>query len=464
MHTKRFRNLSLDLCEDAVRECFEGKWKRRDVLAFTEKYAGIQRHEILLEYLTHDRAIRDEAIHAVGLYLWEVLEDLTATGHEPEDLVPVKIRQRPDGMTGKVRDIALLCILHQLIGHAAKLMLEPLFDARLLPTQHASIPGHGQTKLKDQTRRLLLADLGIRYYRKTDVVHAYASLQYSVVIGLVRKECPKAGELIAILEYLGKLAPDGHLIIGGYLDAWLFNFAMSYAIRFVYTLGVTRRGKFIRHIIRVETFMDDFSLMSASVKGIERASAALEIWMRENLQLDLKYTTGIVKLLSIEEEKDRKTKETPAARGVPVIDMAGFKIARTHTMIRSRVFLRARRQFLRGYAELQQTGTLRQVRAQKIISYNSYIEQTNSQKLRDKYHIAELMAVATTVRGFYSRLQQKHEQEALYDLQKRRGRPVPGEGEAGAAAGQNDRPDDGQREALRDGSRGGSGQPDYVPF
>ena len=463
MHTKRFKPLSLDLCEEAVRECFEGKWKRRDVLAFVEKYAGIQRHEILLEYLTHDRTIREEAIHAIGLYLWDVLEDLVA-GHEPDDIVPVKIRQRPDGMTGKVRDIALLCILHQLIGHAAKLMMEPLLKARLLPTQHASIPGHGQTKLKDQTRRLLLADLGIRYFRKTDVVHAYASLQYSVIVGLVRKGCPKAHELIAVLEYLGRLAPDGHLIIGGYLDAWLFNYAMSYAIRYLYTLGETRRGKFTRYIIRVETFMDDFSLLSASIKGIKRASTAMESWMRENLQLDIKYTTGIEKFLSVEEEKRRRTLDKPAARGVPVLDMAGFKIARTHTMIRGRVFLKARRQFLRGYEELKKTGTIRDVRAQKIISYNSYVKQTNSHGVKEKYHIEELMEVAAKVRGFHSWLHFKNEQEALYDLQKRRGRPDTGESSVGETAGQNHRQDDGQRYTLRNGNTGRPAEPDYVPF
>lgn len=53
-------------------------------------------------------------------------------------------------VVGKIRDIALLCIMHQLIGHITKLMMKPLIQARLLPTQHASIPGHGQTMLKDQ--------------------------------------------------------------------------------------------------------------------------------------------------------------------------------------------------------------------------------------------------------------------------------------------------------------------------
>lgn len=426
----------MDLCEDAARKCFENKWKRRDVLAFIEKYAGISRDEILLEYLTQDRSVREEAIHSVGLYLWDVLSDLTE-GREPEDIEPVLVRQRPDGMTGKVRDIALLCILHQLIGHAAKLMMEPLLSARLLPTQHASIPGHGQTKLKDQTRALLLADNGIRYFQKTDVVHAYASLKYSTVIDLIRRERPKARELLTILDYLGKLAPGGHLIIGGYIDAWLFNYAMSYALRYVYTLGEIRRGKFTRYIVSAETFMDDFCLFSASIKGLKRSTAALDKWMRINLRLKLKYTTGIRELLPISEEKRRRDLLTPSARGVPAVDMAGFKIARTHTLIRGRVFIKARRQFLRAYAELKSTGTLRDIRAQKIISYHSYLKQTNSRKVREAYHVKELLEVATAVRGFHSYIQSKKEKEALYDLQKRRGRPDTREGALRKAARQN---------------------------
>ena len=62
--------------------------------------------------------------------------------------------------------------------------------------------------------------------RKTDVVNAYASLKYDVCIELVMMEIPKARYAIGLLKYLKSVAPGGHLIIGVYLDAWLFNFAM----------------------------------------------------------------------------------------------------------------------------------------------------------------------------------------------------------------------------------------------
>lgn len=420
-HTKRYKRLNQKLCEQAVKECFKGKWRRNDILTFIEKYAGIPRDDIRIDDLSGTRKYKDEAIKAIGLTMLGIAEDLVDYGIEPDDMEPVVIRQRPDGMTGKIRDIALLCIMHQLLGHITKLILEPLIQARLLPTQHASIPGHGQTMLKDQMRRYLLKEsLRIEYIRKTDVVHAYASLQYAVCIRLVKTEIPKAKYAIRLLEYLETIAPDGHLIIGGYLDAWLFNFTMSYAIRYLYTLGSTRRGKKILYVIRCGTFMDDFAIGSGSVKGEQRATKALDKWLRKNQQLQIKETTGIIKMLPIEEEKRRRNLPKPGQRGVPMLDMAGYRISRTHVTIRRRVFKRARRQLLRGYRELQRDGTLRKERAQKLVSYNSYIEQSDSFRLREKYHTDELLSVAYQVNGFYGKLEHQKRKEELNDLLKRR--------------------------------------------
>lgn len=195
-HKKRYKKLSRQLCEQAVVECFKGKWRRNDVLTFIEKYAGIPRDDIKIDDLSGSWKYKNEAVEAIGLAMLGIVEDLVDHGIEPDDMEPVTIRQRPDGMTGKIRDIALLCIMHQLIGHITKLMIEPLIQARLLPTQHASIPGHGQTMLKDQMLRYFLKEsLGIEYVRKTDVVHAYASLQYDVCIDLVMMEIPKASQV-----------------------------------------------------------------------------------------------------------------------------------------------------------------------------------------------------------------------------------------------------------------------------
>lgn len=434
-HTKRYKKLNQELCKEAIKECFKNKWLRNDILTHIEKYSGIPRIDIEIDTLQGTWEVRNEALDAMSLALLGMAEDLVEQGIEPDDMEPVTIRQRPDGMTGKVRDIALLCVTHQLLGHLAKKMIEPLLNARLLPTQHASIPGHGQTRLKDQMHRFFLREsIGITYVQKTDVVHAYESTQYSVPIELIRKEIPGARYALGILDYLATVAPGGHLIIGGYLDAWLFNFSMSYAIRYLYTLGTTRRGKKVPYVIRCGTFMDDFCITSASIKGEQRAVKMLSTWLEKNQGLRIKKTTGIIKLLPIEEEQRRRQLPKPSQRGVPMLDMAGYRISRSHVTIRRRVFKRTRRQLLRASRELKRDGTLHRQRAQKLVSYNSYIEQSNSENLQEKYNLSELMTVAHRVNGFYGRLAHKRRMEELHVLRERRRREQAGKGYTGSSS------------------------------
>lgn len=451
-HTKRCNKLSIKLCEQAVKTCFDGKWRRNDVLSFVEKYAGIPRDEIKLEELTGERTARNEAVRSCALALFETLTEIIE-GEGPDSVEPVIVRPRPDGMTGKIRDIALLSIMHQLIGHAAKLMLDPLFKAKILPTQHASLPGHGQTRLKNQTHKYFLKEsLRVKYVVKTDVVHAYESTTYEVVIGFIKRDLPKAHDLHAILGYLGRIAPGGHLIIGGYLDAWLFNYLMSYATRFVYEQASVRRGKKIRHIVRCVTFMDDFAYLSKSIKGLKGSTRNLDKWMQRELNLRLKWTSGIIKLLPIEEETRRRAiPHGKARRGCPVLDMAGFGICRTHIMIRPRVFLRARRQFLRAWNELQRTGTLRRVRAEKLISYNSHVSQSDSIYMIEKYHTTELVEVARCVSSFHQREDMRKRREELYDLQRRRSKGETAEGFDRVFTGKDGSAVDGQCENIHVG-------------
>ena len=457
MPKQRFRRFDHQLYCEAVQEAFKnGKWYRNDVLSFIEKYAGIPRAEIRITYLTGDAGPKIEAVESIALYLEDVVDGILR-GEEPEDMVPVKVRQRRDGMTGKVRDIALLCILHQLLGHVAKLALDPLLHARITHTQHASIPERGQTSLKKQVHKYLRKEsLGIRYAEKTDVTHAYATTMYAVLTDLIRKEIPKAKDLLCLLEYLGKIAPGGHLIIGGYIDAWLFNFAMSYAIRFTGTVGQTRRGRFTPFVIRCVAFMDDFLLLGRSAKGLKRATKALDKWMQENLHLSIRVSTGIIRILPVKEEKARRSLEEKAKRGCPVVDMAGFKICRTHIMIRRRVFIRARREFIRAAKELRDTGTLRRSRAFAAISYYSFVAQTDSVLFARKYHVEELVQAAAKIVGFYTRLKDRQRKEILYALQKRRAAYGAGEGTSGEAPRVHTGEAPGQCQAGGEGRFGGN--------
>ena len=75
--------------EKAVLECFQGRWKRNDVLCFIEKYAGIPRHELFIEELEtiEDKdgngihgTVKLEAVQSCGLVLEEAIDNILS-GH-----------------------------------------------------------------------------------------------------------------------------------------------------------------------------------------------------------------------------------------------------------------------------------------------------------------------------------------------------------------------------------------------
>lgn len=401
MRTNRYRPLTLKLCEWAAIEYLQHKWSRHDTLDFIEKVVGIPRDEMELAVTSDCRTyLVGEAIEGIGLFLYEIATELIENGKEPDDFMePVTVSKRKDGATGKERDIATLCITHQLLEHLCKVMLEPLFNARILQVQHASIPGRGQVQMKSQIHTYLASGkLDTDVQAKADTVHAYENTKYDLCLMLVKKEAPRAHDAIILLEYLGTLAPGGHLIIGGYLDAWLFNFVASYALRFMIRSGRTRRGKFISDITRVSAYMDDFVILAKTKSGIERCMRATQKYMRETLGLEI--------VLKVEPTSTQH-----------LVDAAGYQIGKDVVIIRKTIWKRIRRVLLRAYEQLKRTGTLRIKVARKIISYNGYFHQTNSQKLQKEYHTAELMRMARRVVRFHAYLHRKRRKERNNALQ-----------------------------------------------
>lgn len=376
---------------------------RTDVLRFVEKYSGIPRYEIFADTLNQSVIYKMEATDAIAYFVDQMIEDLM-DGNEIEDIDPVIIKSRPDGMTHKMRDIASLSIAHQLLGHVVKLGLDPLLHARILPTQHASIPGRGQTKLKNQIGWYLRrTKYNINYATKTDVVHAYASVMYDDVIKVVKQEIPRGKWIIKGLEYLRDLAPGGHLIIGGYIDAWLFNLMMSYAIRDLMGQGSYRRGKFHPYVSVVVTYMDDFCILTETLTGARKAITALSKWFHNNMKLKIKQTSSILELYSMEDERRARHMPRPGYRGCPAVDMGGFEIHRTYTTIRPRVFKRIARCYSRAWTELQNTGTIQRQRAANLVSRYGYVKQTTSKHLQWKYHVIEILKMAKCIVAHWSR-------------------------------------------------------------
>lgn len=417
---QRYENISHDLAWRAADACFDRKWNRRDVLAFAEKNSGVSRRELYAEQLTNSVNKRLEATDAVAYYVEEMIETILS-GEEVEDMEEVTVRERPDGMTGKIRSIANLCLSHQLLGHVAALALMPLFRARILPTQHASIPRRGQTRLKWQVQRFLLQKrLGIRCYVKTDVRGAYGNTMYADIIAAIEREIPSATWIIKLLRYLERYAPDGHLIIGGYLDAWLFNFAMSYALRATLAAGRWRRGVHHRYVECIVSYMDDFVLLARSKTGLRAALRFLGEWLWNRYRLAIKQTSCIQRLCSVTEERDRRHRARPSQRGCPSIDMGGYLIHRTYITMRPRVCKRVIRDYVRARRDAARTGTVRTKRANSVRSRYGSIKQTDAAYFRRKYEVNRIMLTVRAVSSNASALQSRRRKEWLVQYVLRR--------------------------------------------
>lgn len=394
MKTKRYLSLNHEMCERAVLEAFDKKWFRRDYLATVEKYGGVSRAQLSSAARVNDWNPRLEAVNGIALEMEQRIEDLLDGETDDLDLDPVSVFYRIDGISMKRRELSNCCPMHQAFGHLAVLGLRPLLQAKLLPYQFASIPGKGQIALKRQVERWLRRkSLGIQYAIKLDVQGAYAHTKQELVMKILQKEIPGATWLLAVVRCLLAMAPGEGLLIGGYLEAWLFNLVASYMLVKVMSYAKIRRGASTRFVIRSGSYMDDFVLFGRRWADIQSAARKLTKWALTELGLTIKNEWVRVDFLSAAEEHQRRHL-TGAAKGCPGLDMAGYVMHRTYTTIRPRIFLRARRQYIRAKADVTRQGYVPVWRSYKLISYNGYFDWTKSRAITEALNQKKLFTAA----------------------------------------------------------------------
>lgn len=336
-----------------------------------------------------------EIVNGIALEMEQRIEDLLNGTAEDLDLDPVHTFYRIDGISMKKRELSDCCPMHQCFGHLAVLGLKPLLRAKLLPYQFASIPEKGQTALKNQVERWLRRPgLGIRYGLKLDVKSAYKNTKHSVVMGILRHEIPRAYWILAIVACLLKMAPNGGLLIGGYLEAWLFNLVASYLLRQLLGYVRIRRNRAFALVKRCCSYMDDLGLFGRRWADLVVAARAITKWAKRVYGLVIKGLWIRVDFLTAEEERARRHLHG-AARGCPGFDMAGFRIHRTYTTVRRAIYKRIRRQHIRASSDLKEYGRIPVFRSRKLISYNGYFSDADMNEAATALNQKRLFKSAT---------------------------------------------------------------------
>lgn len=376
--------------EIAVVECFRNKRSRKDFQRLLCKTGKITKREIVEDQLNKDfkRTLEAESEVAKMLTQRIINRDL--------QLKPIRQFQRIDGLTQKLRDICQESPEQQVFEYIGVYALKPLFRAKILPIQYGSIPNKGGVAGKRKIERLLRKKFhGKVVALKGDVTKVYPSVTVPIVMEMLRRDIGKNKVLLWFLGALMSNYPGNHLCIGGYLPAWLFNYVMSYVLRYIYEQAQIRRGKRNRLVYAIVCYADDFTIYG-DVSKLKKAMKKATIWAHDKFGLKIKDIWQFYQVASFDEERENlEERRKGSKKRTPGVDMMGYVVRRRYTTIRGRVFRRIRRQVLRAWEDFKAKGFIPWWRACRIAAYKGWIKHSNSLKFRMKYCFDKLFKMCS---------------------------------------------------------------------
>lgn len=346
-----------------VAECFRTKWRRGDYQGLLRRYSTKTSEEIRLitESKQNRRELFEDELRGISCEIARRIKERRL------DLPPVRYELRRDGMSGKEREIGLESPLHQICEHVASGLLNELFRAKIGHYQCASIKGRGQIFGVKAIRKFIEAENRAgacvtgygnkaRYFVKADIEKCYPSMHPEMVMRWLRRDIGKNKTLLWFVGSLLEKHENG-LIIGSILSKDLCNYLLSYAYREVLGYHKERRGRPIKLVAFTLFYMDDIVAFGPDKRNLRVAMNRVDAYLRENFGLHLKIKRHVK---AIEKEP---------------LDMMGYVIhADGHVTIRDKVFLRARRTYLRAKNGMTAD------RAQRVISYKGYFVNSDSKK------------------------------------------------------------------------------------
>lgn len=376
--------------ELAVVECCRNKRSRKDFQRLLCKTGEITKREIVEDQLNKDfkRTLEAESEVAKMLTQRIINRDL--------QLKPIRQFQRIDGLTQKLRDICQESPEQQVFEYIGVYALKPLFRAKILPIQYGSIPNKGGVAGKRKIERLLRKKFhGKVVALKGDVTKAYPSVTVPIVMEMLRRDIGKNKVLLWFLGALMSNYPGNHLCIGGYLPAWLFNYVMSYVLRYIYEQAQIRRGKRNRLVYAIVCYADDFTIYG-DVSKLKKAMKKATIWAHDKFGLKIKDIWQFYQVASFDEERENlEERRKGSKKRTPGVDMMGYVVRRRYTIIRGRVFRRIRRQVLRAWEDFKAKGFIPWWRACRIAAYKGWIKHSNSLKFRMEYCFDKLFKMCS---------------------------------------------------------------------
>lgn len=358
-----------------------GKYRRRDVLVLFSQISGLKKNQI---YYINKRFGKQALFSIVELLIDIVRRELL---NRKLSFSPIWYNDKRDPSSGKLRHIGIQDVKQQIYDYIAIEGLKP-FLCRIGVHQYASIKGRGQFAGTRKISRWL-RNKSLKYFAKLDIRKCYPSIPQDKLMDFLKKHI-KNDLLLWLIETLLKTFKEGGLSIGSYLSQFLSNLYLSQLYHSIghyhkvrkHKNGTTENIKLVQHRL---FYMDDIFICGTSSKDLHKAVKLL-IKDAKSLGLTIKENWFVRKM-----SFNNKYEETN------FVDMMGIKIYRTHITIRKHVFKRIRHVYMKIYRLYKTHKRIAIEQARRCISYYGLIKNTDSFKIKKKYHVDKVLKLCKGV-------------------------------------------------------------------
>ena len=374
--------------EPFVYGALSDKLKRKDYSEFTARYCELDGREIRKLARSGGKA-HPAIMKAVNL----ICQDISARIRMQDlQLEQIRYSKRTDGLSRKTRIIGVESVMQQLMEHVAVGCMKDLWQAKYAYHQYASIKGRGQLKGAKQIQKWTKSGK-TKYFVKLDVRKCFQSLKREMCMRWLNRDIGKNSLMLWFVNELLMMHGDG-LVIGSLLSQFLCNYFMSYAYRFIMDLHKERRGKRVNLCSASLFYMDDILLCGKDRRNLVMAVRKLIRYMKSAFGLELK--------------EDWHVRDHEHCG----IDMMGYVVtAKARIKIRPRVFIRARRAFLRSAA-----GDNRLKIQSRVSAYYGFFKAAGIRMIRKPREAGEEKCAVISIRAIQKKASILTAQEARREL------------------------------------------------
>lgn len=352
-----------------VTECILRHKKRYDFKKLLIHF-GVKKTDYFAALDSHDYSVFEPAIDRISRDACRRIKQRDL------DLPPVRIEQKRDHTTGKLRLIGCESPMQQIFDYIAVFSCEDIWKSRLVPQQASSLPGRGQVYGMRIIRKYVRADnRAIRYARKhgirytskcryvtkTDVMLCYPSADMDVFMRLFEHDCGNRTIIWLWRSLLMTHKVNGYtgFMIGALVSQWACQFMLSFIYRKAMSIKYVKHGKEYKAINSMLVFMDDMGMFASNRRQLLKAIRIIEAYAKDTLHFTFKPNYAIHTFRQI--------------------DMMGYVVYRKGTVgMRARNYVKSRR--LRLRYERRHYLTFRQ--AKRLVSYKGFYKYSDYNKGR----------------------------------------------------------------------------------